>query len=68
MSNELIIKILNYIDECLYTKISIDELSSIYYFNKDYIMRLFKKELGITIIMISHDNDLDKLLTLISII
>lgn len=27
-----------------------DELSRLFYFNKDYIMRTFKKELGITII------------------
>ena len=46
---ELIIKIINYIDENIYTKISIDNLSSVFYFNKDYIMRLFKRELGITI-------------------
>ena len=46
----LIIKVLEYIDNNIYKKITIDELSRIFYFNKDYIMRKFKKELGITII------------------
>ena len=48
--NNLIINILEYIDNSLYSKISIDDLSRIFYFNKDYIMRVFKKELGLTII------------------
>lgn len=48
--NGLIIKILDYIDNNLYRRISMEELSKVFYFNKDYIMRLFKKELGITII------------------
>ena len=46
---KLIIDIINYIDSNIYTKISIDTLSSVFFFNKDYIMRLFKRELGITI-------------------
>ena len=50
MSNDLLINILNYIDEYIYSKISIDDLSIRFYFNKDYIMRLFKKELNMTII------------------
>lgn len=48
--NDLVIKILDYIDNNLYSKISIDELSRLFYFNKDYIMRTFKRELNITII------------------
>ena len=48
--NKLIIKILDYIDNNIYVKISIEELSNIFFYNKDYIMRLFKKELGMTII------------------
>lgn len=48
--NNLVIRILDYIDNSLYSKISMDDLSRIFYFNKDYIMRVFKKELGITII------------------
>ena len=48
--NSLIISILKYIDNNLYVKITLDELSKRFYYNKDYIMRVFKKELGITII------------------
>lgn len=50
MGNDLIKNILKYIDENLYAKITLEDLSRIYYFNKDYIMRMFKKELGMTII------------------
>lgn len=50
MGNDLVRNLLNYIDDNIYAKITMDELSRIYYFNKDYIMRIFKKELGITII------------------
>ena len=46
---KLIIEILNYIDNNIYKKITISELSRIFYFNKDYIMRLFKREIGMTI-------------------
>lgn len=46
---KLIIDIINYIDTNIYTKISIDSISNEFFFNKDYIMRLFKRELGITI-------------------
>ena len=49
-SNDLVIKILNYIDNNLYKKISIEELSDLFHYNKDYIMRLFKREIGYTII------------------
>lgn len=48
-SNDLVIKILNYIDNNLYKKISIEELSDFFHYNKDYIMRLFKREIGYTI-------------------
>ena len=46
---KLIIEILNYIDRNIYKKITIKELSRLFYFNKDYIMRLFKREIGMTI-------------------
>ena len=49
-SNDLIIQILIYIENNLYKKISTDELSITFHYNKDYIMRLFKKEIGYTII------------------
>ena len=48
-SNIIIIDILDYIDNRLYKKISIDELSDYFHYNKDYIMRLFKREIGFTI-------------------
>lgn len=50
MNNDLIKQILIYIDNNIYSKISLDDLSRLFYYNKDYIMRLFKKELNITII------------------
>lgn len=50
MNQDLLKKILIYIDNNIYAKISIEELSRVFYFNKDYIMRLFKKEFSITII------------------
>lgn len=46
----IIITILNYIDGNLYKKITIEELSQLVYFNKDYIMRIFKKEIKMTIV------------------
>ena len=48
-SNELICGILEYIDNNINKEITIDELSIIFFFNKTYIMKRFKKELGITI-------------------
>lgn len=48
--NKLVIDILNYIDNNLYKKITMEELSNVFFFNKDYIMRTFKKELNLTII------------------
>jgi len=48
-SNDLILEILKYIDNNINKKISINELSNKFNFNKDYIMRLFKKETKITI-------------------
>ena len=49
-SNKLICDILNFIDKNIHFKISIDEISKIFMYDKAYIMRLFKKELHITII------------------
>ena len=48
-SNELICKILNYIDNNINKKISIEELSLRFYYNRFYIMKLFKKEIGISL-------------------
>ncbi len=48
-SNSLIVQILSFIDQNLYKKISMDELSSYFHYDKAYIMRLFKKEIQMTI-------------------
>lgn len=48
-SNNLICKILIYIDNNINNKISINELSNIFFYNRHYIIKLFKKEIGLTI-------------------
>ena len=48
-SNELVCNILNYLDENINTEISIDLISSIFCYDKFYIMKRFKKETGISI-------------------
>ena len=49
-SNKLICKILIYIDENIQNKITIEELENKFFYNKYYIMKLFKKEIGLTIV------------------
>ncbi len=49
-SNETICNILQYIEQNLFDKISIDELANNFYLNRYYLMKLFKKEIGISII------------------
>ena len=49
-SNKLICNILDYIDSNLLLKITIDDLESKYFYDRFYIMKLFKKEIGVTII------------------
>lgn len=48
-SNELICDILEYINNNINKEITIDELSILFFFNKTYIMKKFKKEIGMTI-------------------
>ena len=48
-SNELVCNILEYLNNNINKEITIDELSSLFYFNKTYIMKKFKKELNISI-------------------
>lgn len=48
-SSDLICKILVYLNENINKEITIDELSSIFYYDKTYIMKKFKCEIGITI-------------------
>ena len=50
-SNNLVLEMLDYIDNNLYRKITINELSGYFHYNKDYLMRLFKRELHTTIIV-----------------
>ena len=49
-SNELVCNILDYLDENINTIISIDMISSIFCYDKTYVMKRFKKELGISIV------------------
>ena len=49
-SKKLICDILDYIDNNINKEITIEEITSIFFFNRTYIMKSFKKELGITII------------------
>ena len=48
-SNELICKILEYIYANINKDITIDDLSMLFFFDKTYIMKRFKKEIGLTI-------------------
>ena len=48
-SNELVCNILNYIKNNINAEITISEISNIFSYDKTYIMKRFKKELGITI-------------------
>lgn len=49
-SNELVCNILDYLDENMYSNISIDLISTIFCYDKFYIMKLFKREIGLSII------------------
>lgn len=48
-SNDLVCNILKYINNNIKNQITITELSDKYFYDKTYIMKRFKKELGITI-------------------
>lgn len=48
--SELVINILDYLDSHIYEDISIDLLSQIFCYDKTYLMKKFKSELGISII------------------
>ena len=49
-SNKLICEILIYIDKNIKNKITIEELENKFFYNRYYIMKLFKKEVGLTIV------------------
>ena len=48
-SNELVCNILTYIKNNINTEITISDISNLFSYDKTYIMKKFKKELGITI-------------------
>ena len=48
-SNELVCNIIEYLNNNINKEITIDELSLLFYFNKTYIMKKFKKELNLSI-------------------
>ncbi len=48
-SNDLTCDVLSYINENINKYITIEELSNMFYFDKTYIMKRFKKEIGITV-------------------
>ncbi len=48
-SNELVCGAIAYINKKINEKITIDDISSKLFINRAYLMRLFKKEIGITI-------------------
>lgn len=48
-SNDLVCDIINYINQNIKNKINIQNIADNFYFNRFYIMKLFKKELGISI-------------------
>lgn len=49
-SNELVCNIIDYINKNIYEEIKIDTLADYFYFNRTYIMKKFKSEIGISII------------------
>lgn len=49
-SNQLIVDILNYLDLNINEKLSVNDICTFFNYNKDYIMRLFNKELNMTIV------------------
>ena len=49
-SNKLICELLMYIDKNINYKITISDIENIFFYNKYYIMKLFKKEINLTII------------------
>ena len=48
-SNRVICQVIKFIDENINQKIDIQDLANRFYFNRYYLMKLFKSELGITI-------------------
>lgn len=49
-SNLLVVHILEYLNQNIYCRIHMKELEDTFHYNKDYIMRVFKREIHTTII------------------
>lgn len=49
-SNKLVCEILNYIEQNIKNKITIEDIENKFFYNRYYIMKLFKKEIGLTIV------------------
>ena len=47
VSNELVCNIIEYLNDNINKEITINELSLLFYFDKTYIMKRFKSELGV---------------------
>lgn len=47
-SNKLVCSILYFIDENIDRKISISDISERFFYNRYYVMKLFKKEIGVS--------------------
>mgnify|MGYP003299247721 CR=1 FL=1 len=54
MQKKLILDILDYIDQNINSPISTIDIANYFHYNKDYIMRIFKRECHITIIDYIH--------------
>lgn len=54
MQKKLILDILDYIDQYIYSPISTLDIANHFHYNKDYIMRVFKRECHVTIIDYIH--------------
>lgn len=48
-SNDLVCNILEYIEDNINSKISIKDICDRFYYNRYYVMKLFKKEIGIPV-------------------
>lgn len=64
-SNKKILEVLSYINDNLTSNINIDTISSRFYLNKSYLMHLFKKETGYTLIQYINEKRLFKAKNLI---
>lgn len=48
-SNDLVCQMIEYINQNISRKITMAELSSVFFYHKDYLMRIFKREIHCTI-------------------